>query len=118
MTISSRFYGLARLIALVALIIAALPALATAQPLDDLRAQGVVGERFDGIVIVRTANAPASVRDFVAGVNAKRQKIYADRAAQQGVPTDQVARIYAGKIYEDLPAGAWFLDEAGVWRQK
>ena len=94
------------------------PSVAWSQSLDALRAQGVVGERYDGVAVIRSASASADVRNFVASVNAQRQKIYADRATQQGIPVGQVARIYARQIYDKLPAGAWFLDESGTWRQK
>ena len=106
------------------LLLAALMALmlvtatASAQSLDDLRAQGVVGERFDGVAEVRSSGASAEIRQFVSDVNAQRLTIYADRAKQQGVPVGQVARIYAKQIYDKLPSGAWFLDEGGSWRQK
>jgi hypothetical protein len=107
-----------RLLALVAALVALQPAVASAQSLDALRAQGVVGERYDGTAVVRASDASAEVRKFVAGVNAQRQKIYAERAAEQKVPADQVGRIYATEIYTKLPKGAWFLDESGTWKQK
>ena len=118
MTISSKVHALARLVTLIALLAVALPGLAAAQSLDDLRTQGTVGERYDGLAVVRTAGAPAAVAEFVAGINAQRQKIYAERAAQQKVPVEQVAKIYAMEIYAKLPKGAWFLDESNSWRQK
>lgn len=88
---------------------------ALAQSLDELRASGVVGERFDGLLVARQSGAPQGVID---SVNAKRSTIYADRAKQQGVPPDQVGRVYAQQIMQQAPAGTWFLDEAGNWRQK
>jgi len=124
MKISSRFpchRAVRRIIGILALgafIAVSLPVAGWAQSLADLRAQGVVGERYDGIAVVRTPGAPAEVRQFVADVNAKRQQIYAQRAAQQKVSVDQVGRIYARQIYGELPAGAWFLDESGRWSRK
>ncbi len=88
---------------------------ALAQSLDALRASGVVGERFDGLLVARQGNAPQGV---INEVNAKRSRIYADRASQQGVSPDQVGRVYARQIMQQAPAGTWFLDEAGGWRQK
>ena len=118
MTISSSIRAAARLCAFAALLLVALPTFASAQSLDELRAQGVVGERYDGFAVLRSASAPPGVADFVATVNDQRQKIYAERAAQQGVPVGQVGRIYAKEIYGKLPPGAWFLDESQTWRQK
>ena len=107
-----------RLFAAIALIAALWPVAAGAQSLDALRAQGTVGERYDGVAVVRDSNASSEIRKFVANVNSQRQKIYAERAAQQGVPVGQVARIYAKQIYANLPSGAWVLDESGTWKQK
>jgi hypothetical protein len=118
MKASSSGLPLARLIALAVLLAAMLPGAAAAQSLDALRVQGVVGERFDGTAVVRSATASPQVRNFVADVNAQRTAIYKERAAQQGVTVAQVGKIYARQIYDALPAGAWFLDESGAWRQK
>ena len=91
---------------------------AAAQSLDSLRASGVVGERFDGLVVLREANAPAEVRAMVKEVNAKRSRIYAQRAKEQGVPPDQVGRVYAKEIFQNAPKGTWFLGEDGRWTKK
>lgn len=96
--------------------IAATPAMA--QSLDALRKSGVVGERYDGYLALRQANAPTDVRSFVAQVNAKRKKIYAERAKQQNVPADQVGRVYAKEIFQSAPKGTWFLGADGRWVQK
>jgi len=94
----------------------ALPA--AAQALDELRSSGVVGERYDGLAVVRDAGASPKVRAMVADVNAQRQKIYAQRATEQGVPADQVGRVYAQQIFQQAPAGTWFLGADGRWTKK
>jgi uncharacterized protein YdbL (DUF1318 family) len=65
---------------------------ALAQSLNKLRSAGVVGEKFNGLAVVRDAGASAKVRKTVEDVNKKRRQIYAKRAAEQGVPADQVGR--------------------------
>ena len=87
---------------------------AAAQSLDELRASGAIGERFDGLVEARDASAAAAVKE----INAKRQEIYAQRAAAQGVPADQVGRVYAQEILQKAPAGTWFLAPDNKWTQK
>lgn len=88
---------------------------AWAQSLDSLRASGALGERYDGLVAVRQASGDAN---RIAGeVNAQRQGIYKQRAAEQGVPWDQVGRVYARQIFDQAPKGTWFLTEQG-WVQK
>ena len=102
--------------ALLAAAFGALPA--AAQTLDELRSAGTVGERYDGLVVVRDAGAPAKVRTMISEVNAQRQAIYAKRAAEQGVPADQVGRVYAREIIQNAPAGTWFQGEDGAWTKK
>jgi uncharacterized protein YdbL (DUF1318 family) len=91
---------------------------ATAQTLNQLRASGAVGEKFNGLAVARDAGASAQIRATVADVNKKRREIYAKRAAEQGVPADQVGRVYAKQIFEKAPKGTWFLGENGRWTQK
>lgn len=87
---------------------------ASAQSLDDMRSSGAVGERFDGYLVARDASAAG----FVSQVNAQRKKIYQERAAAQGVPADQVGRVYAEKIFKDAPAGTWIQKPDGSWVRK
>lgn len=87
---------------------------AQAQSLDDLRASGKVGEAFDGYARARDG----SVQGTVQQINAKRRDIYQQRASQQGVSTDQVAKVYAKQILSKAPAGTWFLQPNGSWVQK
>jgi uncharacterized protein YdbL (DUF1318 family) len=91
---------------------------ALAQSLNKLRSAGVVGEKFNGLAVVRDASASAKVRKTVEDVNKKRRQIYAKRAAEQGVPADQVGRVYAKQIFQKAPKGTWFQGENGRWTQK
>ncbi|NIA67123.1 YdbL family protein [Pelagibius litoralis] len=111
----TRFWS--SLFTLLAAIIVALPMLtapAAAQSLDDLRASGKVGERFDGLAVARDS----AFADFVDEVNAKRQAIYAEQAGKQGIPASQVGAVYAQEIIEQVPDGTWILTDQGEWRQK
>ncbi len=87
---------------------------ASAQSLNELRASGVIGERFDGYTVARSG-AGSSVAN---SVNAERRKIYSQRAAQQGVSADQVGRVYARQIFGQAPGGTYFLQENGKWTRK
>ncbi len=91
---------------------------AAGQTLDELRSSGVVGERFDGLAVVRDTGASAKVSAMVADINAKRQQIYDQRAKEQGVPADQVGRVYAQEIFQQAPPGTWFLGADGRWTKK
>ena len=93
------------------------PPPARAQSLDQLRASGTVGERYDGYAAIRGDATPA-VRALVERVNAERRRIYQSRAAEQKVPADQVGRVYAKTIWQNSPSGTWFLDADGKWVRK
>ncbi len=88
------------------------PALAAS--LDQLRASGAVGERFDGYAKALKSSAAGTVKK----VNAKRRKIYAERAASEGVSPGQIGRVYAKQIFSKAPRGTKFLQENGAWITK
>ncbi len=108
--------NLARLVILAAAALAlgwsAPPVLA--QSLDQLRASGAVGERYDGYAEALQSIAAGVVQQ----VNAKRKQIYAQRAAQEGASVDQIGRIYARQIFTKAPPGTKFLQENGSWIAK
>lgn len=85
-----------------------------AQSLDELRASGAVGERYDGYAQVLQSSAAAVVEQ----VNAKRRQIYAQRASQEGVSADKIGRVYARQIFGKAPRGTKFLQENGSWITK
>lgn len=99
---------------LLAFVFVVLAGAAGAQSLDALRASGAVGERYDGYAVARDPSAAG----LVSSVNAERRRIYEQRAAQQKAPPDQVGRVYAREIFQNAPAGTYFLDEAGRWVRK
>ena len=108
--------NLARLVILAAAALAlgwsAPPVLA--QSLDQLRASGAVGERYDGYAQALQSSAAGVVQQ----VNAKRKQIYAQRAAQEGASVDQIGRVYARQIFAKAPPGTKFLQENGSWITK
>ena len=107
-----RPYFLVLATALLAMVLTAPPALA--QSLDQLRASGAVGERFDGYAQALDSSAAGAVKQ----VNAKRKQIYAKEAKKTGAPIGQVGRVFAGRIFKQAPAGTKFLQENGKWVTK
>ena len=87
---------------------------AGAQSLDQLRASGKVGERYDGFAEARDPGVAAAVNQ----INAKRRAIYQEQAAKQGVSLEQVGMVYANQIVQQVPSGTWILTADGRWRQK
>ncbi|MCG8546884.1 MAG: YdbL family protein [Alphaproteobacteria bacterium] len=93
----------------------AVSAFAQGRPLDAPRAQGLVGERYDGMLVLRNANAPAAVKQLVSQTNAKRLALYKKRAKETGASVRDVGMIYANQIAKDAPKGTYFLTEGGKW---
>lgn len=106
------------MLAVAALAVGSVPALSADRLLDEARAAGVVGERYDGYAMVRDSSAGADVRALVDEVNAKRRAVYEQRAASEGVSIDQVGRVYAQEIFQAAPSGTQFLTEGGEWVSK
>ena len=108
--------NLARLVILAAVTLAlgwsAPPVLA--QSLDQLRASGAVGERYDGYAQALQSSAAGLVQQ----VNAKRKQIYNQRASQEGATADQIGRVYAKQIFAKAPPGTKFLQGNGAWITK
>jgi len=89
-----------------------------ADRLDDLRAAGVVGERYDGYATVRDPAAGSDVKSFVDQINRQRRQHYEGVAKQENAPVSEVGKVYANQIYQAAPRGYWFLTQSGQWRQK
>jgi hypothetical protein len=87
-----------------------------AASLDELRASGAVGERYDGYVVVR--NNVSGAADVAAKVNAERRRIYQERATQQKVSASEVGQVYAAQIVRNAPAGTYFQARDGSWKRK
>ena len=60
----------------------------------------------------------AGMQGKVDDINAQRRAIYKQRATAQGVSAGQVGRVYAQQIFNNSPAGTWFLGESGSWTRK
>jgi len=91
---------------------------ASAAELDSYRAQGIIAERFDGYVELKSANAPPEAKSLVESVNKKRAEIYKKRAAAENVPVAEVGKIYANQIFGDAPAGTYFRKPDGSYIRK
>ncbi|PXW88380.1 hypothetical protein C8R34_10763 [Nitrosomonas sp. Nm84] len=84
-----------------------------ADNLENLRASGAIGERYDGYVVAREPGARAEAD----AINAQRKIIYQQKAAAQGVAIDQVGKVYAEEIFKKVPAGTW-IQVNGNWIKK
>jgi hypothetical protein len=86
-------------------------------PLDEAKADGLIGERPDGYVAAVQPNPPPDIAALVQQINSKRRAAYADIAAKEGVPMEQVGALTAEKIRAQAPPGEYFLTANG-WERK
>lgn len=89
---------------------------AYALDLHGARASGQIGEKADGYVAALKSSP--DVDALVADVNAKRRTEYQKISAQNGQTVDVVAKVAAGQIVSNLPAGASYQDASGNWKKK
>ncbi len=87
-----------------------------AGPLDDAKAQGLVGERPDGYV--GAVDGDADIQALVDRINAGRKAKYAEIAAKRAAPIEAVARIAGEKLIERTPPGQYVMTNDGRWRRK
>ncbi len=91
---------------------------ARAGALDDAKAAGHVGERFDGYLGLVKGDAPDSAKTLVKDINAKRKAHYAKIAKADQIETAVVAAITGEKLLDRAKSGHWVLPSAGAkWRQ-
>ena len=91
---------------------------AQAGPLEDAKAQGLVGERIDGYLGIVDSGAPGSVRSLVDRINAEREARYAEIAQKQDAPVAAVAQIAGKKLIERAPRGEYVMGANGQWQRK
>jgi uncharacterized protein YdbL (DUF1318 family) len=91
---------------------------ALAGPLEDAKAEGLVGERIDGYLGVVDSGAPGNVKSLVNQINAEREAKYAEIAKKQGAPVAAVAQIAGTKLIERAPKGEYVMGANGQWQRK
>lgn len=90
---------------------------ALAADLDQVKRDGIVGERADGYLGVVVASAPADVTSLVADVNAKRKQQYQRIAKTNGLTMEQVQALAGKKAIEKTRSGDWIMLDGG-WQRK
>ena len=85
--------------------------------LDQARAAGQVGERYDGYLGLG-ANASAALRNQVATINIRRRKIYSDFAASRRVSPQEVGITAGCQLLERVGIGEAYMHSDGAWRRR
>jgi len=99
---------------------------ATAMSRQDMRAtvnqakaDGIIGEMADGYVGVRLEDrmTPA-IRAAMGEMNAGRAELYRQAGQAAGTTTAAAGASSYQQRFSGIPAGQWYRDDAGVWRQR
>ena len=86
--------------------------------LDDAKAAGYVGERTDGMLGLVKSDAPATVKELVGSVNARRKQSYASIAKKNGTTFEAVASLAGKKAIAKTKPGNFIQDASGKWVKK
>ena len=92
-------------------------ALGQTPAVDQARAQGVVGERFDGYMGVAGPVA-GPLRSQVAAINIKRRTLYSRLAAEKGVSPNEVGLTAGCQLLARVAVGQAYLLADGQWRRR
>lgn len=89
---------------------------AHALDLEAARAQGLVGERYDGLI--GPVQAGPEVQALVARINSERMEEMRRIAQQRGVPVSEVQKLVGQAQIQKVPAGTFVMTPSGEWRRK
>ena len=84
---------------------------------DQARAQGTVGERYDGYMGIVGAGSPA-LRSAVGAINIKRRSLYSSLAANKGATPQEVGLTAGCQLLARVTVGQAYLLSDGVWRRR
>lgn len=84
--------------------------------INELKAQGLVGENNRGFLEYRTGDQPKS--EVVQAENKDRQAVYQTIAQRQNTTADFVGQTRAAQIAGQEPAGVWIQKDDGAWIKK
>ena len=92
-------------------------AVAQSPVVEQARAQGVAGERYDGYMGLAAPASPA-LRSAVGVVNIKRRALYYELAAKKGVSPQEVGLTAGCQLLARLTVGEAYLLSDGKWRRR
>lgn len=95
---------------------AAAPGPAHAQSLEDAKAQGLVGERADGLLGAVGGAGPA-IQQLISRINDQRMDQYRRIAQQNGTPVQAVMAIAGKKLIQRSPSGT-YVNPGDGWVRK
>lgn len=84
--------------------------------INELKAQGLVGENNQGLLEFRTVQKPQA--DVVNAENQDRKEVYKAIAARQKTTPEFVGQARAAQIAGKESGGTWVQGADGAWKQK
>ena len=84
---------------------------------DQAKAAGQVGERYDGYLGLVT-NLPATVRSQVSAINVRRRTLYSNFAATHRVSPQEVGITAGCQLLRRVGVGEAYLLPDNVWRRR
>jgi uncharacterized protein len=84
--------------------------------INELKAQGLVGENNQGFLEFRSGNKPNA--DVINAENSDRQEVYTAIAARQNATPALVGQTRAAQIAEKEAPGTWIQSADGAWTKK
>ena len=84
--------------------------------INELKAQGIIGENNQGFLEFRGGQKPNA--DVIQAENADRAAVYKAIAQRQKTTPDFVGQARATQIADKEPAGFWVQDPGGGWKKK
>jgi uncharacterized protein YdbL (DUF1318 family) len=107
-----------RLLAVAALsVLAVVAAPAQTPAVDQAKAAGQVGERYDGYLGLVT-NVPTTVRSQVSAINVRRRTLYSNFAATHRVSPQEVWITAGCQLLRRVNVGEAYLLPDNVWRRR
>lgn len=86
--------------------------------LDQAKAAGIIGERYDGYLGVVASPAPAEVAEMVKSINNQRRTEYKRLANKNNVGLNVIERLSGRQLISQLPSGQFYLTDSGQWLKK
>ena len=84
---------------------------------DQARAQGLAGERYDGYMGVVGTASPA-LRSAVGAINIQRRSLYSRLAADKGASPQEVGLTAGCQLLARVAVGQAYLLSDGTWRRR
>ncbi|MGJ3241670.1 MAG: YdbL family protein [Opitutales bacterium] len=86
--------------------------------LDQLRAEGAVGENNQGLLTLRNATLSDQEKKVIEAENRDRRQLYAKLASRLDLSPEEVGRQRAVQIAKRARKGVWLQTPDGEWYRK